>query len=56
MLASGSDFTDVFYASDLSENFVNMIDHIFEDADDNDDRKIKFIDLDIEKEKTHGLL
>lgn len=56
MLAEGSDFTDVFYASDLSENFVNMIDHIFEDAGDVEDRKIKFMDMDIEKEKANGLL
>ena len=55
MLADDSDLTDVFYASDLSENFVNMIDHIFEDAGDNDDRKVKFVDLDIEGEHPDGL-
>ena len=56
MLAEGSDFTDVFYASDLSENFVNMIDHIFEEAGDSEDRKVKFMNFDIEKERVNGLL
>ena len=28
MEASGSDFTNTYYASDLSENFLNMIDRI----------------------------
>ena len=53
-LAQGSDFTNVFYASDLSENFINMINHIFEDVDE--DKKVKFINFDLEKERLHGLL
>lgn len=48
MLAEGSDFTNVFYASDLSENFLNMIDHIF--ADEEEDKKVKFLNFDLEKE------
>jgi glutamate racemase len=30
LLAKNSDFENTFYASDLSENFVNMINRIFE--------------------------
>lgn len=48
MLAHGSDFRNVFYASDLSENFINMIDHIFEDEEE--DAKVKFLNFDLEKE------
>lgn len=48
MLAQGSDFRNVFYASDLSENFINMIDHIFEDEEE--DAKVKFLNFDLEKE------
>ena len=48
MLAKDSDFKNVFYASDLSENFLNMIDHIM--ADEAEDAKVKFVNLDIEKE------
>ena len=33
MLASGSEFTDRYYASDLSENFVAMTDRLFGDTD-----------------------
>ncbi len=44
--ASGSDFTNLFYASDLSENFINMIDNIFKD----EDKKVKFLNFDLEKE------
>ena len=44
--ASGSDFTNVFYASDLSENFINMIDNIFRD----EEKKVKFLNFDLEKE------
>lgn len=33
MLASGSDFTDRYYASDLSENFINMTEKLFEGSD-----------------------
>ena len=53
-LAEGSDFTNVFYASDLSENFINMIDHIFADVDE--DKKVKFVNFDLEKERLHELL
>ncbi len=53
MLAIGSDFANVFYASDLSENFINMIDHIFEDVDK--DKKVKFLNFDLEKERTYEL-
>lgn len=48
--ALDADFTNVFYASDLSENFLNMIDHIFEDEDE--DKKVKFLNFDLEKERT----
>ncbi len=44
MLAEGSDFENVFYASDLSENFVNMIDRIFY----GEDVKVKFKNLELE--------
>ena len=54
MLAEDPEFTDVFYASDLSENFINMIDHIFEDAGDNEDRKVKFMNFDLERERADG--
>ncbi len=54
MHAKGSDFTNVFYASDLSENFVNMIDYIFADVDE--DKKVKFMNFDLEKERLNGLL
>lgn len=46
MLADGSDFENVFFASDLSENFINMIDHIFE----KEKVKVKFLNFDFEKE------
>lgn len=48
--AHNADFTNVFYASDLSENFINMIDHIFKDEDE--DKKVKFLNFDLEKERT----
>lgn len=44
MLAEVSDFENVFYASDLSENFVNMIDRIFYE----EDVKVKFKNLELE--------
>lgn len=47
MLAHGSDFRNVFYASDLSENFINMIDHIFENEPGS--AKVKFKNFDLEK-------
>ncbi len=33
MLASGSEFTDRYYASDMSENFIAMTDMLFADTD-----------------------
>mgnify|MGYP002627416118 CR=1 FL=1 len=48
MFAEGSDFRNVFYASDLSENFLNMIDHIF--AEEEEDAKVKFLNFDIEND------
>lgn len=47
MTAQGSDFRNVFYASDLSENFINMIDHIFENEPGS--AKVKFKNFDLEK-------
>lgn len=44
MLAENSDVESVFYASDLSENFLNMIDLIFNESD----VKVKFKNLDVE--------
>lgn len=46
--AVNSDFTNVFYASDLSENFINMINHIFENEEE--DKKVKFLNFDLERE------
>lgn len=45
-LAGGSDYENIFYASDLSENFLNMIDTIFEGEED---AKVKFKNFDLEK-------
>ncbi len=47
MFADGSDFRNVFYASDLSENFINMIDHIFEN--ESEEAKVKFLNFDLER-------
>lgn len=47
MLADRSDFRNVFYASDLSENFINMIDHIFEN--ESEEAKVKFLNFDLER-------
>ena len=44
MLAKDSDVESTFYASDLSENFMNMIDRIFMDSD----VKVKFKNLEVE--------
>jgi glutamate racemase len=44
MLAGDFEFENTFYASDLSENFLNMIERIF----DKKDAKVKFKNLDIE--------
>ena len=44
MLAGDFEFENVFYASDLSENFVNMIDRIFHE----EDVKVKFKNLELE--------
>ena len=46
MLADAPEFENVFYASDLSENFVNMIEHIF--RGDEDGAKVKFLNFDLE--------
>lgn len=45
MLADKSQIESVFYASDLSENFLNMIDSIFEDTK----VKVKFKNFEMEK-------
>lgn len=45
MLAKQPDFENVFYASDLSENFVNMIERIFH----NEEIKVKFKNLELEE-------
>ncbi|MEG0291230.1 MAG: glutamate racemase [Anaerovoracaceae bacterium] len=44
MYAKDSEVQNTFYASDLSENFINMIDRIFIDTD----VKVKFKNLDID--------
>ena len=44
MLAEPSDIENVFYASDLSENFLKMIDRIFDETN----VKVKFKNLDID--------
>jgi len=41
MLAEGSDFTDRYYASDMSDNFISMTDMLFADTD----FKIKLLKL-----------
>lgn len=46
-LAKESDAQNVFYASDLSENFINMIEHIF--RGETEDAKVKFKNFDLEK-------
>ena len=33
MLASGSEFKDRYYASDMSDNFIAMVDMLFKDTD-----------------------
>ncbi len=48
MFAQGSKEENVFYASDLSENFTNMIDTIF----DSPHAKVMFKNLDIDSTKT----
>ncbi len=50
MLAGNSEFENVFYASDLSENFVNMIDRIFHE----EEVKVKFKNLDLEDMEESG--
>ncbi len=47
MAAQGSAFENVFYASDLSENFVSMIDSIFEG--ENEDTRVEFLNFDLEQ-------
>lgn len=51
MLAENSEFSNIFYASDLSENFVNMIDHIFEN--ESADARVKFKNFDLENGERH---
>ncbi len=46
MFAKDSSVDNVFYASDLSENFINMIDHIFEN--ESEEAKVKFLNFDLE--------
>ncbi len=50
MFAGENDVDNVFYASDLSENFVKMIDRIFDDTRSRDDTRVrvKFKNLDID--------
>lgn len=43
MLAENSDVESIFYASDLSENFLNMIDRIFDETD----VRVEFKNLDL---------
>jgi len=45
MLANNSSVDNIFYASDLSENFVRMIDRIFK----NSDTKVEFKSFDIDE-------
>ena len=47
LLASGSTFDNIFYASDLSENFINMINRIFELSEFR--VAFKSFDLDVQK-------
>lgn len=47
MLACGSEAESTFFASDLSENFLNMIDRIFQ----NTDVKVEFKNLEVDQEK-----
>lgn len=51
MLADAPEKSNVFYASDLSENFVNMIDHILEG--ESDDARIRFLNFDVENGEEH---
>lgn len=49
MLAKKPEHKNVFYASDLSENFINMIDHIFEN--ESGEAKVRFMNFDLEQGK-----
>lgn len=51
MFAKDSKNENIFYASDLSENFINMIDHIFEN--ESEDAKVKFLNFDLENGEQH---
>lgn len=44
MFSNGNELSNIFYASDLSENFTNMIDRIFDDTE----VKVIFKNLDVE--------
>lgn len=46
MLAEEPQYENVFYASDLSENFINMIHHIF--CEEEEGAKVKFLNFDLE--------
>lgn len=50
MFAGDFDFENVFYASDLSENFVNMIERIFHE----EEIKVKFKNLELEEVEEKG--
>ena len=43
MFAKDSEYESTFYASDLSENFMNMIDRIFDETD----VRVEFKNLDL---------
>lgn len=50
LTADKPNYENIFYASDLSENFVNMIDKIFE----NSEVKVKFKNFDLEEFRMEG--
>lgn len=50
MFAEDFEFENVFYASDLSENFVNMIERIFHE----EEIKVKFKNLELEEVEEKG--
>jgi len=50
LVADEPNYENVFYASDLSENFMNMIDRIFE----NSEVKVKFKSFDLEEFRMEG--
>lgn len=50
LIADAPKYENTFYASDLSENFINMIDKIFEDSR----VKVKFKNFDLDNVRTEG--